>query len=182
MRKFISKYNNGKRVLFLFVLTNLVYVIMLVVTIPKVMQFANGMKLLDMLPGGYDFEYVKALFTALGEEGRHVYLFVQIPLDMIYPLLFALSYCLVFVWFLEKLNKINSPYFYFCLLPLMGGMADYFENIGIITILKQFPDISNGVVKITNLFSVIKSTSTTIYFVVLLIVLVLVGIKAIKKR
>lgn len=180
MRELIIKNSKGKRVLFLFILTNLVYVVMLAVTIPKVMQFADGMKLLDMLPGGYNYEYVKMLFTALGENGRHAYLFVQIPVDMIYPLLFALSFCLVLAFFLRKLNKLNSPFFYFSYLPVIAGFSDYAENIGIITMLNQFPDITILAVKTSNLFSILKSTSTTIYFVVLLIVVLIVGIKKMK--
>ena len=31
------------------------------VTIPKTMEFSNGMKLLDMIPTGYDWNYVNEL-------------------------------------------------------------------------------------------------------------------------
>ena len=102
MRKHILKRSSGKNVLLLFLLTNIVYVIMVAFTIPRVANFAQGMKLLDMLPAGYTLEYVQELFTALGEEGRHVYLHLQLPIDMIYPLLFAISYCLLLAWLLQK--------------------------------------------------------------------------------
>jgi len=79
MIQFITKHLNGKKVLFLFLLTNLVYAFMLIITIPKTMQFSNGMKLLDMMPMGYNSEYVNTLFNTLGEKGREVYLLNQIP-------------------------------------------------------------------------------------------------------
>ena len=91
-----------KKVLILFVLTNIVYAAMLIITIPKTMGFSNGLKLLDMMPMGYDLEYINTLFETLGEKGREVYLYNQIPLDMIYPFLFAISYCLVIGYFLKK--------------------------------------------------------------------------------
>ena len=69
---------------------------MLIITIPKTMAFSNGMKLLDMMPSGYDSEYITSLFEALGEDGRHAYLYSQLPVDMIYPLLFGISYCLIY--------------------------------------------------------------------------------------
>ena len=47
MNKHIRKFSTGKMVLFLFILTNLVYVIMLAVTLPRVADYAGGMKLLD---------------------------------------------------------------------------------------------------------------------------------------
>ena len=53
LNKIIEKNISGKKVLGLFILTNLVYTFMLVFTIPKTMKFANGMKLLDMMPTGH---------------------------------------------------------------------------------------------------------------------------------
>jgi len=59
--KLINRNLSGKKVLTLFVLTNIVYAAMLIITI---------------------------------------------PLDMIYPFLFGISYCLVIGYFLKKLNKL----------------------------------------------------------------------------
>lgn len=182
MRELISRNSTGRKVLLLFILTNLVYILMVAITIPKVMQFANGMKLLDMMPGGYNFDYVNELFTTLGEIGRDAYLYNQIPFDMVYPLLFALSYSLLLAFFLKKLNKLISPLFYFCYLPFIGGTADYLENIGIISLLKKFPEITPSGVKITNLFSQVKSAATSVYFVVLLIIMLWVGIVYINRK
>lgn len=182
LRKFIDKKLTGKMVLSLFVITNIVYAIMLIVTIPKTMTFSNGMKLLDMMPMGYDSIYINALFEALGEKGRQVYLYSQLPVDMIYPFLFAISYCLLIGFFLKKLNKLNSGFFYLCLLPIIAGIADYFENFGIIKMLNNYPDLSQVLMDATNIFSVVKSMTTTVYFVALIIILIMLGIKTMKER
>ncbi|EDP70863.1 hypothetical protein FBALC1_08888 [Flavobacteriales bacterium ALC-1] len=179
--KFIEKNSSGKKVLGLFILTNVVYTFMLTVTIPKTMEFSNGMKLLDMMPTGYDLEYVNELFNALGENGRLTYLNNQIPVDMIYPLLFGISYCLVMAYFLKKLNKLNSPVKYLCFLPIIAGLADYCENIGIIRVLNNYPDFTESAVSITSMFSVIKSISTSLFFIALIAVLILVSINYFKK-
>ena len=180
-KKFIEKNVGGKKVLVLFVLTNLVYAFMLLVTIPKTMVFSEGMQLLDMLPTGYDYKYVNELFNTLGETGRETYLTSQLPVDMVYPLLFGISYCLLMGYFLKKIDKLHTPYILLCALPIIGGIADYFENIGIITMLYNYPNIAETTVNTTSTFSVIKSISTTMFFVTLMIVLLLLGIKAIKK-
>lgn len=182
LTKFIEKNISGKKVLGLFILTNIVYTFMLTVTIPKTMGFSNGMKLLDMMPTGYSFNYVSELFNSLGENGRLIYLTNQIPVDMIYPLLFGLSYCLLLGYFLKKLNKLNSPYNYLCLIPIIAGIADYLENIGIITMLKNYPELKETTVYTTNIFSVIKSISTSIFFITLIVVLITIGIKVIKQK
>ena len=182
IRKIIATNLSGKKVLLLFLLTNIVYTLMLVVTIPKTMTFSNGMKLLDMMPTGYDLEYINRLFEALGENGRQVYLTNQIPVDMIYPFLFGVSYCLLIGYFLKKLNKLDSVFFYLCFLPLIAGIADYAENFGIISMLNSFPDLSPITAKVTNVFSMIKSMTTTIFFVALMITLLMLGIKKIRGK
>ena len=182
IREIINKNLGGKKILLLFVLTNFIYAIMLLGTIPKTMTFSNGMKLLDMMPAGYDSEYVNALFKALGENGRAVYLYNQIPVDMIYPFLFGISYCLLISYFLKKINKFNSAFFYLCFLPLIAGVADYLENFGIITMLKNYPNLSQISINATNIFSIVKSMATTIYFVALIITLLVLGIKILQKQ
>lgn len=182
IKEIIKRNLTGKKVLLTFLLTNVIYAIMLFITIPRTMAFSDGMSLLDMMPMGYDSEYVVALFETLGEQGRDAYLHIQLPVDMIYPLLFGISYCLLIAYFLNKIDKLNSAFFYLCFLPLIAGMADYLENFGIITMLITYPDISQGSINATNIFSIVKSTSTSIYFVALIIILLILGIKTIKER
>ena len=180
--KILEKNASGKKVLSLFILTNIVYLFMLMVTIPKTMGFSNGMKLLDMLPTGYNQDYVNKLFKTLGENGREIYLTSQIPVDMIYPLLFGLTYSLLLAYFLKKLNILKSSFKYLCLLPIIAGIADYMENIGIIAMLNSYPDLTETLVNATNTFSVIKSTSTSIFFIALIVILIILGIKFIKRN
>ena len=170
MKKLVTRNLNGKKILLLFILTNIVYAIMLIITIPKVMSYAGGMKLLDMMPTGYNAGYVNSLLNALGSEGRNAYLFQQIPIDLIYPFLFGITYCLLYAFIIKKLNKLNSFFFYFCYIPILAGLFDYLENIGIITLLKGYPENITTMSRITSIFSVLKSTLSTIYFVSLIIV------------
>lgn len=180
--KIVDRNISGGKVLIFFILTNLIYVFMLTITIPKTMEFSDGMKLLDMMPTGYNSEYIQTLFSTLGEDGRGVYLFNQIPVDMIYPFLFGIGYCLLIAYFLKKLNKFNSLFFYLCLLPVIAGLADYLENFGIITMLNNYPNLSQISMTTTNIFSIVKSMATTIYFVALIITLIILGIKTIRER
>jgi len=182
IKDIVNKNLTGRKVLFLFVITNIIYGIMLMVTIPKTMGFSKGMKLLDMMPMGYDSEYINTLFEALGENGRGVYLYNQIPIDMVYPFLFGISYCLLLVYFLQKINKLNSAFFYLIFLPIIAGIADYIENFGIINMLSSYPNQSQLSMDVTNVFSIIKSMTTTVFFVALIITLAIFGYKTIVER
>lgn len=72
---------------------------------------------------------------ALGETGRHYYLFCQLPVDLVYPFFFAISNCLIMSWFLKKPGKSDSSWFLVCYLPLIAGFFDYAENFMVISIL-----------------------------------------------
>lgn len=175
MKNIILKNSSGLNLLVFFVASNLVYLYMLFVSIPMVMQFSNGIRVLDMLPGGYDFPYVNALFDILGEEGRHAYLYKQLPADLIYPALFAISTSLLLAFFLKKLKKQNSAMLNLVYLPVFGGLADYAENIGTIRLLMQYPDITENAVQVNSVFTILKSALVTVSLVVLLVLLLVYG-------
>lgn len=155
---------------------------MLTVTIPAVMQYSGGLDLLDMMPGGYSADYVMTLFNKLGDVGRNTYLYKQIPADMIYPLLFAIGYSLLLGYILNKLGKFESRLFYLCYIPILSGMFDYLENMGIILMLRSYPDISKSLIQTTSIFSVCKSVTTTLFFVTLIILLIMHVVIKIKRR
>lgn len=182
LKKLIYTLSNGKTVLIFFVLSTLVYFLMMTFTVPDLAGIANGMKILDLMPEGYDKQYVDSLFTALGENGRHAYLYYQIPLDLIFPLLYGVGFCLLFAFFLRKINQLTSPFFYFSFLPLIAAISDLIENIGIITMLTQFPNYSEETVTISSTFSFLKSSTTTIYFIALIFLLVAFGVQYSKSK
>lgn len=171
MKDLIKRNLSGKKVLSLFILANIVYAIMLTITVPEVLRFSGGMKILDMMPMGYDADYVNTLFNTLGEQGRNAYLYHQLPVDLIYPFLFGTSSCLVLAYFLDKLGKLDGNLFYLCILPLFSALFDYGENIGIITMLRAYPDNTILQTQVTSAFSVLKSFSIMIYFVILIVTL-----------
>ncbi len=138
----ISKYSNGKIIIILFILTQIIYFLMLFYTIPIVTNYANGMEILDLQPLGFTAEYALNLMESLGSEGRDYYLCRQIPLDLIYPLLFGITYSLL-LFYLFKKTKIKDRYYFLTLIPLFGGFFDYIENIGIILMLKSYPNFSH---------------------------------------
>jgi hypothetical protein len=172
MKTIILKHIEGKKVLALFIITNAVFFLMIFVTIPKVAQYAEGMQLFDLMPAGYSAEYAKTLLDTLGNEGRHAYLYRQLPLDLIFPGLFGITYCLLLAYFFEKLQLTQSYLFYLCMLPLLGGLFDYFENAGIILMLNMYPDFSTTIAKATSIFTIQKSVVSTIYFVALPVTIV----------
>jgi len=170
MRRVIDlllKFATGRLVLFLFILTMVVYAAMLLYTIPMVVASSPEVKLFDLSPSGYTPEEAYTILDSIGPEGRSLYLSVQLPLDFIYPGLFAITYGLLLTWLFKKGLNPSSKAFYWSLVPVFAGLFDYLENIGIIIMVNTFPGLSETVVKITSLFTILKSGFTIVFYVLL---------------
>lgn len=168
-RSAIDRCARGRTVFVLVAVMLLVYGYMLVYSIPRIMAYAGGMKLFDMLPTGYSFEYAQMLLNALGPDGRNAYLTRQIPIDLVYPALFAVSCSLLSVWMLRKVFSPRGWIFGLSLIPVLASVFDYFENFGVAAMLLSYPDLSSSLVKASCIFSVAKAGLTTVFFVVLIL-------------
>lgn len=185
MNKWISmmqKASHGKTVLVLFVLTNIVYATILIYSIPSVLVYAPELVLFDMSPAGYSYDEAMVLLNTLGIEGRSRYLNVQLPIDLVYPVLFAICYAFLITWVLKKSLSTQSKWFLVAFIPLLAGLFDYLENAGIALMLNTFPDVSEGLVAISSGFTIVKSVLTTLFFIALLVSLLYLAIQNIKKR
>ena len=164
---YLKKLASGRTVFTLFIMTMSVYFLMLFYTIPMVENYASNMELFDMSPSGYSYQYAMSLLERLGDAGRTIYLTRQLPLDFIYPGLFAVSYTLLLIWLFSKSFKDTSRIFYLAFIPALGGLFDYLENIYIIRMINAFPDLSTGLVQVASTFTLLKSIFTTIFFLLL---------------
>jgi len=173
--KKLKSLATGKQVVLLLIPTWAVYLTMLLVTIPKVQFFASGMEIFDLSLMGYSYEYAIRLLINLGVEGRYVYLHQQLPLDFIYPGLFALSSCLLMAWVFSK-TQTPAWMYYCCWLPIAAAVFDYAENIQIMMMILQFPTISEHQVQLASLATMAKSGLTAVFYVVLIAALIRLSI------
>ena len=175
--KFIEEYSTGRNVLIFLILSTSIYTLMLTITIPEIMAITGEMKILDMMSTGYSPKYVNDLMSTLGETGRNLYLYHQIPLDMVYPLLFGISNTLIIIYLLKKAKIFEIKLFYLCFIPIIAGVMDYSENTGIIMILCHYPNNPDILSQVTSVFSVIKSMLYTLFFVELLALLFVLAVR-----
>ena len=102
-----------------------------------------------------------------------MYLYRQLPLDFIYPGLFAGSCSLLLSWLFLTTQKTNSKLFYLCYIPVAAGLFDYFENIFIVSILTSYPNMSEVSISLASAMTIVKSVLTTASFVLLIIGVIL---------
>lgn len=166
---FMKRHSSGKVIAFLFVLTMSVYLTMLFYSIPAVTAFAPQLPIFDLSPFGYSFNYATELLDTLGVEGRNLYLSTQLPLDFIYPGLFSITYSLLLVWLFGKTFNENSKIYYLAFVPFLAGVFDYVENVFIIKMINSFPDLQITTVKVASIFTLLKSSFTMLFFVLLIV-------------
>lgn len=163
----LKKLASGKIVSILFTLTMAIYLLLFFYSIPMVESFAPNTALFDLSPSGYSYQHALSLLEELGNEGRQIYLSLQLPLDFVYPGLFAISYTLLLIWLFSKSLKNKSRIFYLAFIPALGGLFDYLENIYIIRMINSFPDLSPKLVQVASTFTLLKSVFTTVFFLLL---------------
>ena len=139
-----------------------VYAMMMLITLARRLEISGGIPVFDMMPAGYDNQYALDLLSALGSEGRDYYLWRQIPLDFIYPALFGISFFLLATWLADKTPAFQRILRLTAVVALAAGAFDYIENIFIILVIRNYPDLSELLVQAASVATLFKSWSARI--------------------
>ena len=150
--------------------------------VPGLLEITGGPNILDF-EFCYDYEAAYKILTGLGIRGREFYLARIVPIDIFYPL----SYMLIFtVWIalLLKHLKISSKFTYLLCAPPFAMIFDWIENIGIIIMLKKYPNLPKWAVFQSSSSSLFKFifTLTSMAIIVVLLILYLIKIRKIKTK
>jgi hypothetical protein len=158
------------------------YCVMVFGTLAHLSELAGEKRVFDMMPTGYDVAYAELVLDNLGAEGRDYYLWRQIPLDTIYPFLFAAAFFTLSNWLAQKLSSFATALRLIAYLPVLASLFDYLENVLIVAILKGYPPASSTLVGWASWASIAKSALTTVFFSLLLIILILAGAARVMRK
>ncbi len=165
----MNKLINGKFFLILFILTNIVYAVMVSWTIPTLMAYTNGIPIFDMRAFGYSYAEAIYLLDSLGPVGIDYYKSIQLPIDLVYPLLFMSTYSVGCVWIFRKLGWWENTGKIGGVVAIIAGLCDYIENIHIYKILDSYPAISEQFILSSSVSTILKTMTTAIAISILLI-------------
>ena len=185
MKKLINYFlqkSTKKELIFWFVTTYLLYFYMILFPIPQLKILAGGMKIPDMMPTGYDPAYLYTLLVTLGEKGRNLYLFKQIPFDMVYPFLYGFSFTLLLAYIYNLLFTKQTILRFICLIPFVASIFDYAENITIANLIYNFPYFSISNALMANTFTILKSSFTIVSFLLVFMGVLSVIIKRLLEK
>ncbi len=148
----------GKCAIGLGLLGAAVYFVMISITLARI-EALSGHVPFDMRPMGYSLSEAITILESLGADGRDYYLSRQIPLDMVYPGLLALTLITTIRWFGQRLDHPKLLQVGM-LLSAAAAVFDYVENLGIIAIIWSWPVPSSALVVASSTATIAKSVST----------------------
>lgn len=157
LRRF-SAYLHAAASLKMILLAFLSQVIFAVFIIPKMESLINPLQnqVLLELRFGYNIEQFYKLMTSIGQNGRFYYKIYVLFIDLLYPIIYCISYSLLLSLFFR--NSFSSGHYFqlFNVFPFFIGFADAFENLNIAYLLFTFPKENVFIVKLASSFSLLK--------------------------
>jgi hypothetical protein len=120
----------------------------------------------------YSFEDAQTLLEKMQPEGRSIAQLISGRVDMVYPIVYGLFLLLLITRLAAKLKF--RPKAWLLLTPVLAMLFDYLENIQVLRMLRQYPDISSELVRFSSLMSSLK---WLFVLAAVLLVLILGGIQ-----
>ncbi len=145
------------------ILTVAISGIMNIVLMPQIEANTGGIKCFDM-NFGYTAGEAKEFLNLIGENGRHIYLDYQLPLDFIYPVIYTAFFIVLKYLF----KKLKTP---FMVLPVILAAVDYAENI-FSEIMLRADEFLPSVAKTASIITVIKTLLMYLIFLILIVLLI----------
>jgi len=135
-----SFFNLGRGWVIVFLLT-LVLVINLII-IPRGVAAlktpTKSTKALDLF-FFYTPEQAFQMLDSYGKNGREAYRTFALSIDVFYPLIYTLAFCLVISWLFKRQNILNGKWLRLNLIPLGAGLFDLLENVSIVGLITVYP-------------------------------------------
>ncbi|WP_422358805.1 hypothetical protein [Reichenbachiella sp.] len=166
----LERLTTKPRIITLFILAHLVLLMMMLFTFPRI-NAQLGTEAFDLKAMGYSVEEATVMINKLDQATVDLYLFPQLfLLDLFYPLLLGLLLSALIIR-LSHLIKLPSGHILsnLYLLPFLAMLLDYGENILIAKMITNSNHVSETIIKTASLFTQIKSGTTTLCWLVVVV-------------
>ena len=161
VHKLVKSLARGRNIWLLGITTALLVVIFNVVKLPDFIagqlgySGAQPMFAID-LQFNYSPAWVYTVLGDYGEQGRAAYVYLSGVFDFIFPLIYTLFLATTLSAILSRLLPGGSNWQKLSLFGLLPGIMDWLENIGILSLIFNYPHQLPWLVNITNIFTMAK--------------------------
>jgi len=153
----VEKYKNKIGFLVILILLGLLILFEILfaeILTPQFLKLTKGTGLLDMTTF-YNPEQAFEMIENYGPGGRAFYNLIQI-VDFFFPIVYTLFFMSLTAYLLKLNNLIQSRWRFLVFIPLIAGLCDWLENIGIFMMLRMYPRDFGTIAQITNISCILK--------------------------
>jgi hypothetical protein len=177
---FIDRNSTGRNLVLSIVASIVIIAIMSIATQTLVYDVYGDFTMPDTR-FGYTFSDVQTAFNAIGAEGLQIWAIAHAP-DFLFPLAYSFSMMFGIILELRKAGMNSGMYRMIIFIPLAGGIADYIENILILTQIGVYPNLSEIVIAIASIVTLAKWVFLILGFIVIFGFLILIVIKRLTSK
>lgn len=161
--------------------TIVVYLFMVLLTLPYIQSQAGGLAPFDMRPLGYSFDEAKAFLSALTPEGKAYYLGPQHWLDLFFPGLIAATLYCALVVLLRPYMGGNGRFV--AALAAFVAVFDWLENGAVAGMLNAGPEgVTADMVAAASRWTLLKSGVSAVVYTAVLVLALVAGWRLWKRR
>ena len=124
----------------------------------------------------YTFAEMEDVFNTLGQEGLNIWAQVHM-LDFLFPLTYMFAMVFGMNMEIRRIYTNNANVKKLVLIPIFGGLADYVENILVLSQIAAFPSLSETVIMIASAVTTLKWIFLGAGFAIIFVFVVLFIIK-----
>ena len=99
----------------------------------------------------YTPQNVYQILAELSEQGLQASVRMHLTVDILYPIAYALAFGLLITYFSRRLFQPQSWLQRLNLLPFAALLADFAENIGVVLLIRAYPEQLTGLARLTSL-------------------------------
>ena len=87
----------------------------------------------------YSADELHRMAEGYGESGRDAYIRARFTFDLIWPLVYTFFLVAAISWIYQRIIPAESPWRVINLLPVLGMIGDYLENISTSIVMYRYP-------------------------------------------
>lgn len=133
--------------------------------------FSGGAGAIDLLIV-YRPEKAFDMIAAYGDQGRHYYATIALTLDTVFPILLAMAFGLALARIFRHAFSDEGVLHRALLVPVGAMVADFLENVGVVSMLLTYPRKLTVVALLTSSFSTVKWTAVAAQSILVVIGLI----------
>ncbi len=177
----ISKYFYSKASFWAFLLSFALFVVFMILVLPS--EASSSDQVVGSAPSpDTSFYYSKAelyqMAESYGQEGRYYYVDSRITFDILWPLVYTFFLINAISWIFDKTILEGSKLRLLNLVPLVGILLDFLENISNMVVMFRYPLQTDILASLAGIITSLKWVFVGGSFLILVFGVVLwVGVK-----